>query len=272
MLNAIPNPYRRYESKYFRDSYKILINMEEDAEMESLEDAAYGIFEIFLNRGLKERGRYLFERVEGNEDFYDDFKSIFLEFERDYKMLSDALLQSFESVESLYENFRAGEGVIPSKTHRMYWIVQDAPEKTAPAPAADTVTDNSGKADAGEEDGKEDTDEEGDSEEDKGGKWLVFADAADADELWRKIRDATAAGDLGIWAKVATAKAMADSEDNRVVIYVSTADWSDEKDVMEIREKLRALGVDKRIGYKRNIETYQGEYSEGGKKVTYYSA
>ncbi|MBO7388329.1 MAG: DUF1917 domain-containing protein [Methanomicrobium sp.] len=222
--------------------------MEEDAEIESLGDAAYGIFEIFLNRGLKERGRYLFERVESNEDFFADFKSIFLEFERDYGMLADALTESFESVEALYENFRAGEGVIPSKTHRMYWIVQDAPEKTAsPAPA-------------------------GPDEDDKGGKWLVFADAAEADELWRKIRDATAANNLGIWAKVSTAKALPESDDNRVVIYVSTADWSDEKDVMDIREKLRALGVEKRIGYKRNIETYQGEYSEGGKKVTYYSA
>ncbi len=222
--------------------------MEEDAEIESLGDAAYGIFEIFLNRGLKERGRYLFERVESNEDFFADFKSIFLEFERDYGMLADALTENFESVEALYENFRAGEGVIPSKTHRMYWIVQDAPEKTAsPAPA-------------------------GPDEDDRGGKWLVFADAAEADELWRKIRDATAANDLGIWAKVSTAKALPESDDNRVVIYVSTADWSDEKDVMEIREKLRALGVEKRIGYKRNIETYQGEYSEGGKKVTYYSA
>lgn len=222
--------------------------MEEDAEIESLGDAAYGIFEIFLNRGLKERGRYLFERVESNEDFFADFKSIFLEFERDYGMLADALTESFESVEALYENFRAGEGVIPSKTQRMYWIVQDAPEKTAsPAPA-------------------------GPDEDDRGGKWLVFADAAEADELWRKIRDATAANNLGIWAKVSTAKALPESDDNRVVIYVSTADWSDEKDVMEIREKLRALGVEKRIGYKRNIETYQGEYSEGGKKVTYYSA
>lgn len=220
--------------------------MEEDAEIESLGDAAYGIFEIFLNRGLKERGRYLFERVESNEDFFADFKSIFLEFERDYGMLADALTESFESVEALYENFRAGEGVIPSKTHRMYWIVQDAPEKTA-SPA-------------------------GPDEDDRGGKWLVFADAAEADELWRKIRDATTANDLGIWAKVSTAKALPESDDNRVVIYVSTADWSDEKDVMEIREKLRALGVEKRIGYKRNIETYQGEYSEGGKKVTYYSA
>ncbi len=220
--------------------------MEEDAEMESLGDAAYGIFEIFLNRELKERGRYLFERVENNEDFFGDFNSIFRDFERDYGMLSDALMESFESIESLYENFRAGEGVIPSKTHRMYWILQDAPGKTASPADPD--------------------------EDDKGGKWLVFAETADADELWKKIRDATVANELGIWAKVSTAKALPESSDNRVVIYVSTADWSDEKDVMEVREKLRELGVEKRIGYKRNIETYQGEYSEGGKKVTYYSA
>jgi hypothetical protein len=241
--------------------------MEEDAEMESLGDAAYGLFEIFLNRGLKERGRYLFERVESNEDFFADFKSIFLEFERDYGMLADALTESFESVEALYENFRAGEGVIPSKTHRMYWIVQDAPEKTAASSPVDSA-----EADVKETETDGDSDGDDSEEEDKGGKWLVFADAAEADELWRKIRDATAANDLGIWAKVSTAKALPESDDNRVVIYVSTADWSDEKDVMEIREKLRALGVEKRIGYKRNIETYQGEYSEGGKKVTYYSA
>lgn len=249
--------------------------MEEDAEMESLGDAAYGLFEIFLNRGLKERGRYLFERVESNEDFFADFKSIFLEFERDYGMLADALTESFESVEALYENFRAGEGVIPSKTHRMYWIVQDAPEKTAPAGnPADSAEADAKETDGNDDilDGSDDSDGEDAEEEDKGGKWLVFADSAEADELWRKIRDATAANDLGIWAKVSTAKALPESDDNRVVIYVSTADWSDEKDVMEIREKLRALGVEKRIGYKRNIETYQGEYSEGGKKVTYYSA
>ena len=57
-----------------------------------------------------------------------------------------------------------------------------------------------------------------------------------------------------------------------MVIYVHTADWEDEDDVMRIREVLRSLGVEQRIGYKRNIETFQGEYSEKGKKVTYYSA
>ena len=37
-------------------------------------------------------------------------------------------------------------------------------------------------------------------------------------------------------------------------------------------ERLREMGVIERIGYKRNIETFRGEYSEKGKKVTYYSA
>ena len=95
---------------------------------------------------------------------------------------------------------------------------------------------------------------------------------ADIDEIWRKIRDATAAGRLGISARVSTAKENPDSRDERAVIYVNTADWEDEEDVMRIREVLRELGVEQRIGYKRNIETYHGEYSEGGKKVTYYSA
>jgi len=41
---------------------------------------------------------------------------------------------------------------------------------------------------------------------------------------------------------------------------------------MRVRERLRDLGFVERLGYKRNIETYRGEYSEEGKKVTYYSA
>ncbi|MDO9324464.1 MAG: DUF1917 domain-containing protein, partial [Methanoregula sp.] len=43
-------------------------------------------------------------------------------------------------------------------------------------------------------------------------------------------------------------------------------------DVMRVREKLRELGFVDRIGYKRNIETFAGEYAKKGKRVTYYSA
>jgi hypothetical protein len=53
---------------------------------------------------------------------------------------------------------------------------------------------------------------------------------------------------------------------------VYTADWQDEAEVMRVREEIRALGVEDRIGYKRNIETFRGEYSKKGKRVTYYSA
>jgi hypothetical protein len=43
-------------------------------------------------------------------------------------------------------------------------------------------------------------------------------------------------------------------------------------DVMRVRENLRALGFTERIGYKRNIETFAGEYAKKGKRVTYYSS
>jgi len=48
--------------------------------------------------------------------------------------------------------------------------------------------------------------------------------------------------------------------------------WEDEADVMRVREELRRIGITDRIGYKRNIETFKGEYSAKGKKVTFYSA
>jgi nuclear transport factor 2 (NTF2) superfamily protein len=71
---------------------------------------------------------------------------------------------------------------------------------------------------------------------------------------------------------VSTAKPNPDSRDNMKVIYVYTADWRDEPEVMRIRERLRQLGFTDRLGYKRNIETFKGEYSAKGKRVTFYSA
>jgi hypothetical protein len=124
----------------------------------------------------------------------------------------------------------------------MYWIVQDAPDFRS-----------------------EDMDDE------MAGKWLVFREDDRVDGLWKKVRNATAAGELGISAKVSTEKPNPESRDERKVIYVYTKDWADEADVMRVRERLRAMGVTERIGYKRNIETFAGEYSEKGKKVTYYS-
>jgi nuclear transport factor 2 (NTF2) superfamily protein len=86
------------------------------------------------------------------------------------------------------------------------------------------------------------------------------------------VRDGTVARELGISTKVSTAKPNPESRDSRKVIYVYTKDWADEADVMRVRQKLRDLGFTDRIGYKRNIETFAGEYAKKGKRVTYYSA
>ncbi|MFA5330898.1 MAG: putative phosphothreonine lyase domain-containing protein [Methanoregula sp.] len=214
-----------------------------EADSEALADVAYGIFEHQLTRGLHERGRYLYALVEGGVDFSSDLAGIFSSFSQDYPQLADAMLARFGSVDTIYRMLCDGEGVIPSKTTQMYWIVQDAPGS---APEA--------------------------TEDEHAGKWLIFQEPDIADDAWMKVRDATVAGELGLSSKVSTAKPNPDSRDNRRVIYVYTKDWADEPDVMRVREKLRSIGFVDRIGYKRNLETFAGEYAKKGKRVTYYSA
>lgn len=216
----------------------------DDADPAALEDVAYGIFEIFLNMKMRATGTYLFELVEQGTEFRERFETIFREFETDYAQLAEALLRRFGSSDTIYAMIRDGEGVYPSKTTQMYWIVQDAPAATAEETADSEI----------------------------GGKWLIFVARDTVDEAWRQIRNATCTGELGVSAKVSTAKPNPDSRDERYVIYTYTKDWREEEDVMRVRERLRDLGFSERIGYKRNIETYRGEYSEKGKRVTYYSA
>ena len=214
-----------------------------EVDPEALADVAYGIFEHLLTRGLREKGKYLYALVEGDTDFRSDIVDIFKKFSLDYPQLAEAVLQRFTNIDTIYAMLKGGEGVIPSKTTQMYWIVQDAPGS---APEA--------------------------TEEENAGKWLIFQEPDTTDAAWKKIRDATVALTLGISAKVSTAKPNPDSRDNRKVIYVYTKDWADESDVMRVREQLRILGFIDRIGYKRNIETFAGEYAKKGKRVTYYSA
>jgi hypothetical protein len=215
----------------------------EENEPEALSDVAFGLFEVLLNRGLRGRGPYLFALVEKGMEFRTDFDTIFGGFRSEYPPLADALIQRFGSPDAIYARFREGEGVIPSKTTLMYWIVQDAP---GAAP--------------------------GQVDDEKVGKWLIFLEGEQVDEGWRRVRDDTCAGLLGISSKVSTAKPNPESRDRRKVIYVYTKDWADETDVMRVRERLRDRGFTERIGYKRNIETFRGEYSQKGKKVTFYSA
>ena len=214
-----------------------------EADPEALADVAYGIFEHLLNRGLQEQGKYLYALVESGTDFTADLTDIFSKFREEYPQLAEAMLVRFSDIDTVYRMLCAGEGVTPTKTTQMYWIVLDAPGS---APEA--------------------------IEDENAGKWLIFQEPDAVDAAWKKVRDATVALELGISAKVSTAKPNPDSRDNRKVIYVYTKDWADETDVMRVREKLRELGFVDRIGYKRNIETFAGEYASKGKRVTYYSA
>jgi hypothetical protein len=214
-----------------------------EVEPDALADVAYGLFEHMLNTRLRELGPYLFELVEGTIDFQSTFCMIYEEFRSVYPEIADALMHQFGSIDAIYALIQAGEGVIPSKTTRMYWIIQDAPGVRPDA-----------------------------IEDELAGKWLIFLPPEQVDDAWRLVRDATVSGILGISAKVSTAKENPDSRDNMKVIYVYTPDWRDEPEVMRVREGLRELGFVDRIGYKRNIETFRGEYSKKGKRVTFYSA
>jgi hypothetical protein len=214
-----------------------------EVDPEALADVAYGIFEHLLNRGLQAQGKYLYALVEGGIDFKPDLAAIFQKFSEEYPLLAEAMLSHFSNLDTIYQMLCDGEGVVPTKTTQMYWIVQDAPGS---APEA--------------------------IEDENAGKWLLFQEPDLVDAVWKKVRDATVALDLGISAKVSTAKPNPDSRDNRKVVYVYTKDWADEADVLRVREKLRELGFVDRIGYKRNIETFAGEYAKKGKRVTYYTA
>jgi hypothetical protein len=214
-----------------------------DVDPEALADVAYGIFEHSLNRGLQMRGKYLYALVEGGIDFKPDLTLIFEEFSLEYPQLAEVIVKRFSDIDTIYGMLCNGEGVVPSKTTQMYWIVQDAPGS---APKA--------------------------IEDENAGKWLIFQEPGLADAAWKKVRDATVALEIGISAKVSTSKPNPESRDNRKVIYVYSKNWADEEDVMRVREKLRELGFVDRIGYKRNIETFAGEYAKKGKRVTYYSA
>jgi hypothetical protein len=214
-----------------------------DVEPDALADVAYGLFELMLNQELRAGGEALYLLVEGHIDFRVRFDQIFDRFSEEYPQLAEALLSRFSDTDTIYGLIRAGEGVTPSMTTQMYWIVQDAPGVDPEA-----------------------------IQDELAGKWLIFLPPEEVDDAWRKVRDSTWRGELGISAKVSTAKPNPDSRDNMKVIYVYTPDWRDEEDVMRVRERLRELGFVDRLGYKRNIETFQGQYSQKGKKVTFYSA
>jgi len=101
----------------------------------------------------------------------------------------------------------------------------------------------------------------------RSGKWLIFIDKKDVDDVWTKTKKATEEGKLGGSSKVATAKLNPLATDpNKKVICVYTYDWADEKDVKRVREELRKLGIMEKIPYKSDEDTLAGKYRITGHK------
>jgi hypothetical protein len=106
----------------------------------------------------------------------------------------------------------------------------------------------------------------------RSGKWLIFVDPKNVDEVWAKIKKATEEGKLGDDVKVATAKPNPlAGKSGANVICVYTYDWTDEKDVKRVREELRKLGVVNKIPYKSDEDTLSGKYRvTGHTKISKY--
>lgn len=99
----------------------------------------------------------------------------------------------------------------------------------------------------------------------RGGKWLIFVNIKDIDEVWGKIKKATEDGKLGSSAKVATARPNPNATNPETkVICVYTYDWTDKEDVKRIRDELRKLGITNKIPYKADEDTLSGKYRVKG--------
>lgn len=107
---------------------------------------------------------------------------------------------------------------------------------------------------------------------DLSGKWLVFVNKDQVDQIWRSIKEATELGKLGDSSKVATDRSNPNAKNtNQKVICVYTYDWTDEEDVKRIREELRNLGITLKIPYKADKNTLEGKYANrGNKRISKY--
>ncbi len=94
------------------------------------------------------------------------------------------------------------------------------------------------------------------------GKWLVFVSRESVDEVWAKVARATVEDQLGYLSKVSTAKPKSSGRVlSSSVICVYTCDWTDEPDVLRVRQALRELGITGIISYKSDDDTRDGVYA-----------
>jgi hypothetical protein len=88
------------------------------------------------------------------------------------------------------------------------------------------------------------------------GKWLIFAKPETAQALWSKIAKDVVEGKLGPSAKIST------SNSKQHVICVYTENFTDEADVIRVRDRLREIGFTSKLNYKPDAYTYCDIYTK----------
>ncbi|PQK10674.1 hypothetical protein BB8028_0002g09930 [Beauveria bassiana] len=95
----------------------------------------------------------------------------------------------------------------------------------------------------------------------RAGKWMIFCDVLDVNEVWELVAKATASNELGIAAKVAPRPEQGDPRKERLIC-VYTKDFMDKVDIGRVVQRLKELGLadgkSKRIYYKPDVFTYLG--------------
>ena len=90
----------------------------------------------------------------------------------------------------------------------------------------------------------------------RGGKWMIFVDAEERYEIWRRVCNTLEDGLLGYFAKMSLTP-----RDGRHVICIYTSDSRDVSDIKRIRRALdKHVGIDWPIGYKTDEATRKGLY------------
>ncbi len=92
------------------------------------------------------------------------------------------------------------------------------------------------------------------------GKWLLFVNKTEVDDVWKKIRQETMEERLGSSSKVSTKRGWVHhGMPKDYVICVHTPDYRDKEDVLRVRNRLREIGFTGKIGYKTDEATAAGK-------------
>ena len=86
------------------------------------------------------------------------------------------------------------------------------------------------------------------------GKWMMFMSRQYVDDTWKNVKAGTKRGELGCYAKVSTARQL-----GRVhVLSVYIEDYRNREEAVKLRERLRTMGFNRKIYFKRDSMTEAG--------------